>query len=186
VAWNDTAFTQVLSTFLGAPVVADPDRIVTSVNLTNTSLTVAAQPDCPRNITVTVTDTTPGVVAGTVTVTGKDARGATISEAFDFSSFTSAEAKNGTKIFASVVSVVTSGFTALGGSGDETIIVGVGTVIGLPTPIARTTAVKHVYLGGTRVAAPTVTAGDNTSGIDASASTYNGTKMLHVFYDAGG
>jgi hypothetical protein len=180
MVWNDTNFGAgaipprnldlMMSAFLGAPVVADPDRYVVSVNLTNAALTVAAQPDCPRNVTVTVTDTTPGITAGTVTVVGTDAAGRAVTEAFDFSDFESATAEVGTKIFATITSITAAGFTALGGSGDETIIVGCG---------------KHVFLGGARITSPVLAAGVAESGVDASASTYNGTKLLYAMYNAG-
>jgi hypothetical protein len=195
MVWNDTNFGAgaipprnldlMMSAFLGAPVVADPDRYVVSVNLTNAALTVAAQPDCPRNVTVTVTDTTPGITAGTVTVVGTDAAGRAVTEAFDFSDFESATAEVGTKIFATITSITAAGFTALGGSGDETIIVGCGTVIGLPTDVVATGAVKHVFLGGARITSPVLAAGVAESGVDASASTYNGTKLLYAMYNAG-
>jgi hypothetical protein len=106
---------------------ADNDQIVTIVNLTNTTFTIAAQPDVPRNITITVVDTTPSINAGTVTVTGKDVNGATITEVLTLSA---ALTLTGTKVFASVTSVVSAAASVLGGAGDETIIVGTGSVVG--------------------------------------------------------
>lgn len=170
-----------LPIYMGQPVVAASNRIVTSVNLTNVALTIAAQPDVPRNLTVTVTDTTPGITAGTLTVVGTNPAGDAITEAFSFASFVSGTAKVGTKIFASVTSATASGFTALGGAGDETIVVGIGNVIGLPFDIAATTAVKHVYFNKTYVASPTLSNGANTSGVNVSASTYDGSKQLLAF-----
>lgn len=107
-------------------IAATTNRIVTSVNLTNTTFTIANQPDVPRNITIAVTDTTPSVVAGTITVTGLDVNGNTITEVLDLSTGLTL---TGTKVFASVSSVVSASATVLGGAGDETIIVGVGSVI---------------------------------------------------------
>lgn len=178
-----TEMNLIQSVYLGAPILATTNRIVASVNLTNTTFTLAAQPDVPRNITITVTDTTPSLTAGTVVVTGLDCTGTTVTETLTFPTLT----LTGTKIFASVTSVVASGIPGpnLNGGGDETIVVGVGNVIGLPNAITATTAVKHVYLGGARVAAPTLTAGSQTSGIDVSASTYNGTKVLMALVNVG-
>jgi len=170
----------LLSAFLGMPAAADDDAIVTSVNLTNTTLTLAGQPDVPRNITITVTDTTPGITAGTVTVTGQDAGGVTVTETLDLSS---ALTLTGTKIFGKVTSAAVAGATALGGAGDETIKIGWGNKIGLPTQISASSAVKHVYLGGVRQATPTIATGTQTSSVDASSGTYNGSKVLHVFFD---
>lgn len=169
--------------YFGAPVAVDDNRIVTSANLTNHSYTIAAQPDVPRNITIDVTDTTPSLTAGLVTVTGTDPSGEAVSEVLDLAD---ALTFVGTKIFASVTTAVASGLIAedLDGAGDETIIVGVGAVIGLPSPIADVAAVKHVYFNAARVASPTITAGAQTSGVDGG--TLDGSKTLLVIYDVGG
>lgn len=108
-------------------IAATTNRIVASVNLTNTTFTLAAQPDVPRNVTIAVTDTTPSITVGTITVTGFDVNGATITEVLDLST---ALTLTGTKVFASVSSVVSAAAATLGGAGDETIIVGVGSVVG--------------------------------------------------------
>jgi hypothetical protein len=107
---------------------ADTDQIVASVNLTNTTFTIAAQPDVPRNVTITVTDTTPSIIAGTITITGTDVNGTTITEVLDMAGPTLTF--TGTKVFVSVTSVVSADATVLGGAGDETIIVGTGSVVG--------------------------------------------------------
>jgi hypothetical protein len=66
-------------------------------------------------------------------------------------------------------------------SSTDVVIVGVGNKIGLPFDIAAATDVRHVYLGGTRVASPTVATGAQTSSVDVSGSTYNGAKVLLAF-----
>jgi hypothetical protein len=169
--------------YLGNPIAADNDRIVVSVNLTNVALTIAAQPDVPRNLTCDVTDTTPSITAGTITFVGKDPKGRTITEVMDLADSLTFV---GEKIFASVTSATVAGATVLGGSGDETVIVGVGNVIGLPNDIKASSAITHVYLNQVRVAAPTIAAGVSESGVDASASTYANTKPLIVWYNVGG
>lgn len=108
-------------------VAATTNYIVASVNLTNTTFTLAHQPDVPRNVTIAVTDTTPSITAGTITVTGLDVNGSTITEVLDLSTGLTL---TGTKVFASISSAVSAGATTLGGAGDETIIVGVGSVVG--------------------------------------------------------
>jgi len=55
--------------------------IVTLVNLTNASLTVAAQPIHPLTIDILIVDSGASIVAGTVTITGKGAYGQTLVEA---------------------------------------------------------------------------------------------------------
>lgn len=169
----------ILSAYLGNPIAADDDRIVTSTDFATGNLAVAAQPDTPRNLTVNLTDANSSVSAGTLTITGKSPDGTTITE-----SCTYAQARTGyvgTRIFASVTSVAIAS-AAGGAAGVDVVIVGVGNVIGLPSPIEASAAVKHVYLGGTRVASPTIATGKYNSGVNVSASTYNGTKTLQVLY----
>jgi hypothetical protein len=104
------------------------NRIVTSVNLTNTTLTIAAQPQAPSYITGTITDTTPSITAGLITILGKDVYGNTITEVIDVSKIAALTAASisfrTVQVFAYVTSVITSTFATLGGAGDETIIVG--------------------------------------------------------------
>lgn len=172
----------VTAAYLGDPIVATNNRIVSSVDFANGTLSIAAQPDCPRNLTVTLTDANSSVTAGTVTITGLSCSGETITEVC-----TAAQARTGfvgTRIFASVTSVViaaAAGATA----GTDVIVVGVGSVIGLPSPIVAAGAVKHVYLGGVRIASPTIATGQYNSGVNASSGTYNGSKGMIVYYAPG-
>lgn len=172
------ALTGALSLFLGVPVVADVDRIVESILFADGTLTIAAQPDCPRNVTATLTDADDSVV-GTLTITGKDPMNRTITEVMSPDGEGGGKTLVGTKIFAKIDSVVISG--ASGGEGGvDLLVVGVGNVIGLPLDIPDVDGVRHVYLGGVRIASPTVAIGASTSGIDASAGTYDGAKILHA------
>jgi hypothetical protein len=164
------------SMILGAPILADVDRIVTSVDWGDGALTIAAQPDVPRNITVTLTDANASITAGTCTVVGTDCLGRAVTEVMDITdglSFT------GTKIFASVTSATIADTAGTPATGVDVVTVGVGNVIGLPFDITASGDVKHSYLGGTRLSA-TVATGVSTSGVNASAGTYDGSKLLHV------
>lgn len=172
--------TLVLSQMLGLPVLADVDRIVTSIDIANGAQVIAAQPDVPRSLTVTVTDANASITAGTVTIVGTDPQGRTVTEVLTLPTLT----LTGTKIFASVTSVTVASLA--GAAAGDTITVGVGNKIGLPFDILKTSAVKHTYLGGTRVAAPTVAVGTSLSSVDASAATYDGAKALQVLVDVGG
>lgn len=130
VARSGTAEQHVFARFydLNTPTVAaTTNYIVTVVNLTNTSFALAHQPDVPRNVTVTIVDTTPTIVAGTITVVGTDVNDAAQTETFDLST---AITFTGVKEFKTITSVTSAGATVLGGAGDETIIVGVGSVVG--------------------------------------------------------
>jgi hypothetical protein len=109
---------------------APAKTIVTLGNLTNKSWTLAAQPCYPVNMQVLIVDTTPGIVAGLVTITGKGVYGQTLVEEIDCSA--GAGTYTGNKPFSVITTIVTSGFTVLGGSGDETFHVHTGTAIGLP------------------------------------------------------
>src|SRR5258708_1537013 len=164
---------------LRSPILAATNRYVTSVNLTNIAFTLANQPDVPRNVTITVTDTTPSINAGTITVIGIDPMGNPATEIFTFPGTTAASRTfTGLVMFGSITSITAAGVAVRGGAGDELIVCGCGTVIALPTDIIAAAAVSHVYLGGVRQTTPTVAVGHQTSGVDVSAGTYNGVKLM--------
>lgn len=166
--------------FLGNPIVATTNRYVVSVALSNATLTIANQPDIPRNCTCTVTDqASPSLVAGTVTITGLDYRGNAVTEVFTQPVTPQATyTYTGVMMFAQINSIVTANFSVLGGV--QSIVVGCGNVIALPNDIMTAAAIKHVWLGNTKVTTPTIAFGVQKSGVDASASVYNGTKALQA------
>ena len=166
-----------MSLFMGAPILADVDRIVTSQDWEDIALTIAAQPDVPRNITVTLTDANDSV-SGVCTIIGTDIRGRTITEVMTVALGTG-KVFTGTKIFASVTSATISGSSGEL-NGTDVVTVGVGNVIGTPMDLDSVATVRHAYLGGTKLT-PTVSTGESTSGLNASAGTYDGSKMLHAF-----
>jgi len=111
---------------LDSGVAADPDRIVVSTNMKNGTYTIAAQPDVPRNITVTHAIVAAGTdTLGTITVVGTDANDAALTEVITPSAGILVA---GTKAFKTVTTVTGAGWTITGGN--DTIMVGVGTVIG--------------------------------------------------------
>lgn len=176
----------VVSAFLGAPAVADTETYLADTTIINGTVAAAdyalasAVPDMPRNITITVTDGDTSISAGTIVVTGEDLNGNTISETLDLSS---ALTLTGTKIFAEVTNIEVSGL--VGNGGTDNIKVGTGDVIGLPSDIQATSAVRKVFFDGAIETSPTLSAGDNLSGVDVSASTYDATKLLYVMYNVG-
>src|SRR3990167_6605589 len=93
---------------LGSPTASSLNKIVTVANLVNGVQTIAAQPDCPRNLTVTIVDTTPGITVGTVTIDGTGTDGTLISEIFNCAA--GAGTYTGTKIFGNVSAVTTADF----------------------------------------------------------------------------
>jgi hypothetical protein len=165
--------------YLGTPIVATTNRIVTSTNMKVGSYTIAAQPDVPRNITVTATAVGTADTMGTITVTGTNYDNAVITETI---TPVAGSTVAGTKAFETVTSVVGAGWVidAVEGTND-TIVVGVGAVLGLPFKIAAAAEVMFGVLG-TAIIAPTVTAGAlESSTVDISSGTYNGSKKAFAF-----
>ena len=108
---------------LGAPVVADPDRILNDADATDSAqvhTTFLAQPDVPRNLTATGTAGSNHVV----TITGTDVYGEVIVEQLTL---------NGTNVISGkkAFNTVTQVAVAAGAAGD-TFDLGVGSAIGLP------------------------------------------------------
>jgi len=166
---------------LGTPVVADVDRIVTSTNMIVGAYTVAAQPDVPRNITVTRTVVATGAdTGGTIVIVGTNIDNVVITETITVGADGVTVA--GTKAFKTVTSVTGVGWVIAGGN--DTITVGVGTVLGL----AAALAVADIVLGilGTTITAHTPVTTGTVEGttVDMSAGTYDGSKAAMVFCKA--
>ena len=162
--------------YFGAPLLADVDKIVTSTDMKVGAYTVAAQPDIARNITVTVTAVDTADTMGTITVVGTNINGKVISEVITPVADSTVA---GVKAFKTVTSVTGAGWVidAVEASND-TITVGIGTVLGLPILIS---SAAEVLLGALGVAliAPTVVADSNEiekCTVDISSGTYDGSK----------
>lgn len=118
-------------------ITATPDltqRIVTSTNLVNGALGITAQPTESSSLTGAITDTTASLVAGTVTFAGSDPDGVPVSEVWDVAD--DGLTFVGAQVFAVLTSITVAGMTVLDGSGDETIIVGVGVEAASDTVLA--------------------------------------------------
>lgn len=112
----------------------DNNKVVVSVDLTNVALTIAAQPANPSRIQAIVTDTTSGITVGTIYIIGTDVEDNVQTELLTVAAWSSPTTMTGTKVFKTITSV-TAGvhadesssvdFATLGGSSDETIVVGV-------------------------------------------------------------
>jgi len=160
---------------LGAPVLADVDKVVTSVNMKVGAYTIAAQPANPVNITVShtqvggVTDT-----LGTITIVGTRL-GQAVTEVITPLDGTTA---SGAKLFDAITSATGAGWVI--DTTEDTITIGVGTVTGMPIALASTGDCVLSILG-TAIVVPTTTAGDiEDSGIDSSSGTYDGSKVLYA------
>jgi hypothetical protein len=168
----------VIAAFQGQPVVADPNLIVTSVDWGDGALTVAAQPDVPRNLTAVLTDADGSITAGLLTATGIDPMGRVITETMDI---TDGLSWTGEKIFARVDSVVISGTAGTPAAGVDTVIVGIGNVIGTPVDLSAENQVIAAYIGGGLIVAASIDAiatGESKSGIDLNSQTYDGSKIM--------
>lgn len=163
---------------LGAPALADVDRLLTLRDFTDETVTAfAAQPDVPRNLTLDLTDANSSVLGGKVVITGHAMNGNIITETFIITGAGGTQQHVGTKVFADVTSVVVSG--VLGETGADDYTIGIGDVIGLPFPIKASNAIVKTYFAGA-IVTPTIATGPYKSGVDVSASTYDGSKELRV------
>lgn len=164
---------------LGTPVVADPDRIVTIASMKNTtSYTLAAQPDVPRNITITHATVAAGTdTLGTITISGTNVFGWAISEVL---TPVADSLVAGVTAFKTITSIIGTGWAIAGGN--DTILVGVGTALGLPCNIAATTNVV-IGIVGVALIAPTVVQNAlvEKCTVDISSGTYDGSKKAMVF-----
>lgn len=95
---------------------------VAQVNLTNTTLTIAAQPEVCRLLTVVVADAGASITDGDLTITGTDCEGRALVVVQDWSG--GAATINTTVAFETLTTLITTDFTVLDGGGDETIEVG--------------------------------------------------------------
>ena len=102
---------------------ASQTRLVAQVNLTNTTFTIANALEVCRPISVIVTDSTPSINAGTLTITGTDCDGDALVVVQDWSG--GAATQQTTESFESVTSYTAAAMAVLGGTGDELIEIGV-------------------------------------------------------------
>lgn len=138
------------------PVVADVDRILAAQATSDSEETVVdeflAQPDYPRQISITPGGTTADVAAGNITVEGTDAAGNVISE--DVAILADAStAVYTTMAFATITSIT---FPQQDGAG-ATYDVGITDKLGIPYALTHDT-ILAAYRDGTREGTlPTVT-----------------------------
>lgn len=125
---------------VAAPVVAAANYVKTTYAGPTSAAAVVltsftAQPDVPRNITITPTGTTGDVESCVITVAGTNYFGRSISENITFAADASALVA-GTKAFKSVSSVTWPANCESGGFG-ATWVIGVGDVLGLKRCMAQ-------------------------------------------------
>lgn len=173
----------VSSVFMGAPALADPNLIVTTIDWADGVQVIAAQPEVPRNLTATLTDAN-NSLTGKMTIRGVDPQGRAVEETMSPDGAGGGKTLVGTKIFARVDSIYMT--DTAGAAGGDAIVVGTGEVIGLPMDITVAAEVKHAYVDGARVTPDAVAVGESTSGINATSATYDGAKLMYAFVQTTG
>jgi len=134
--------------------------------------TFVAQPDVPRNLVITPGSTTASVAACTVTVTGKNYLGATITEAFAFLDNAST-ATTGTKAFKSVTSVAWAA-SCEDSPYDASWSIGYGEKIGVSRCMANAGDIFFSTLNGSKEAtAPTMVV--DVDEVEKNTADFNGT-----------
>lgn len=155
------------------PVLADADRLkddqASSSSATTTVTTFLAQPDVPRNITLTTGGTTGDCKAGNVVVTGTNFFGRTITENLAVTD-NQAGATAGAKAFKTVTSIL---IPIQDGNGC-TYDFGVGDVLGLKRCMKQAgDVIWAVFNGAYEATRPTCLA--NASAVESNTCDINGT-----------
>ncbi|MFA4944456.1 MAG: hypothetical protein WC789_07120 [Lentisphaeria bacterium] len=163
--------------FMGAPLLEDADLISVAADWADGARVIAAQPDVPRNLTALLVDANASILTGTLTITGVDAQGRPVVEVMTVAAGVGL-AFTGTKIFARVDTAVITDTTGVVNAGADQLVIGVGSVIGLPVDIERAAEVMFAYLGGTLTTPDAVATGVSTSGVNLTSGTYDGTKLM--------
>jgi len=153
---------------------------VTDLQLAAPVNAATAQPKTPRNVTVTTVDAGGANLAGTVTITGLSAVGATQTETITVVAGVSLIA--GVKAWAKITNIAWT-FGATGAAGD-TIAVGTGDVLGVPI-FGTTLVLSKVLEDGADV--PVVAQANATYNTYSPTATPNATKIFQIWgsYRAG-
>lgn len=142
--------------------------------------TFLAQPDLPRNITITPGGTTADVGAGDIIVTGTNIYGATITETVAVAANASAAVAT-TKAFKSVTSVLLPGEDSPFGA---TWSIGVGDVLGLDRCMDGNNVLFATFVGVYETTRPTVTF--SATAVESNTVDINGTldgaKDIDLYY----
>jgi len=138
--------------------------------------TIAAQPDCPRNVTLTVTDANTGISAFTIRVRGLDARGAQAVEEFLFAGGLT---QTGYTAFSFIDEVTIENM--VGNAGADTVSIGTGTHFGLGNEIFATSDVFKVKENNADYSGSTILPPYNTVNFETGAGVDAGDDFT-VFY----
>jgi len=170
-----------------APEAVDNDQIKTAtaiqagaswVDVTWESGDLTAQPNYARNVTLTFVDADTSITAGTVTITGTDLRGNTVSEIITGIATASSLTYSGDIAFATITSIVLSDFVGATQTND-TLKIGNGKIFGLSNELDDSNDVTKVIENETDSTTYTVSTTYNT--IEFAADP-DGSKNYAVYY----
>jgi hypothetical protein len=149
---------------------------VADVDMKVGTYTIAAQPDVPRNITVTHTADGTVDTLGTIVIVGTDYLGDALTETLTPVNGTIAA---GTKAFRSITSITGVGWVIA--AGNDNVSLGRGALIGLPIALSSATGVALGTLGGT--AAGKATTGTTIPTSTVAEASGDGSAELVVYLD---
>ena len=154
---------------LGTPIAASGNYVVTTANMTNAAYTLATNALSPaRNLTTTVTANGGNDTVGKLLVTGTDTAGKALTE-------TIVPGSAGTNAFKTIASIVGKSWAkdTNTNAAVDTLVIGVGTKVGLPVALPSGTATVLTSVG-TSLAVSPATAGNGTLSIPLSTVTPSG------------
>lgn len=161
---------------LGAVANDEVAATVADVDMKVGTYTIAAQPDVPRNITVTHTADGTADTLGTIVIVGTDYAGDALTETLTPVSGTIAA---GTKAFRTITSITGVGWVIA--AGNDNVSLGRGSLIGLPVALPSGTGAALGILGTT--AAGKATTGGTLATSTVAEASGTGSAELVVYID---
>lgn len=162
-----------------APLAAAADNIVAAIDpVADGALTIAAQPDVPRKLTLTIVDADASISAGIATIVSTGPSGESQTEVVSLTG--GSAVKTTTKAHGKIASITVSG--VVGAAAGDTLSVGVSAALGLPgrkTPLAAGFAVHKANVDQVDEAVGTV---DATAGTIVPTTAPNGAKHFDFWY----
>lgn len=161
---------------LGAVANDATNATVASANMKVGTYIIAAQPDVPRNITVSHTAVSTVDTLGTIVIVGTDYAGDALTETLTPVNGTIAA---GTKAFRSITSITGVGWVIA--AGNDTVVLGRGSLIGLPVALPAATGTMLGHLGTT--VAVKATTGTTLATSTVAEASGDGSSELVVYLD---
>lgn len=158
------------------PIAAELVTVVAAYDSADGAAVIAAQPDVPRKLQISIVEGGAPITAGTGTLVGVAWDGTALSEEKDLTG--GAKVMATTDAFASVTSFTVTGL--VGGGAGTTISIGVGAAIALPIPAgAANVAVFGSYVDGVKEAVGTV---DGTARTIAPTTAADAAKVFDFYF----